>query len=602
MATFLRLSYRHVQSKPHHRTELSDNALRVLQSRYLKKGAEGKADETPQQMFQRVAKAVSQAELNWSDANEAMKWERSFFEIMDQLFFLPNSPTLMNAGSSLNQLSACFVLPIEDHLEDIFNTLKLAALIQQSGGGTGFNFSHLRPKNDVLNRTQGTASGPVSFMKIFDTATEHVKQGGKRRGANMGILNIDHPDIEEFIRCKRTEGNLKNFNISIGISDAFMHAVEDDTDWQLLHPNTHKIVTTIKAKKLWNLIVESAWTSGDPGLIFLDTINSSNPTPSVGRIESTNPCGEVPLLPYESCNLGSINLSKFVLEEDNSEVHLDWVKLENVIAIAVRFLDDIIEVNHYLSPETKEIALGNRKIGLGLMGWAETLSLLEIPYESEEAVQLAEQVMKFIADKSLETSKMLAKERGTFSNWKKSIYYPNNPLRNATRTSIAPTGTISIIADTSPSIEPFFALAFQRKHVLQDETLPEINKSLLRFLNLHKVEKSNIMKVIMETGTLGKVSALPGKLKEIFKTALEIKPVWHMKHQAAFQKFTDNAVSKTINLPEDSTQAEISRIYRDAWKQKLKGITIFRYQSRETQVMNQGITSDLKGCKVCIEN
>jgi ribonucleoside-diphosphate reductase alpha chain len=591
----------HVQSETSYNPQLSDNALRVLHSRYLKRDEYGKPDETPQQMFQRVAKAVAQAELNWAVADEALKWEKSFFEIMDQLLFLPNSPTLMNAGTSSGQLSACFVLPVEDHLEDIFNTLKLAALIQQSGGGTGFNFSHLRPKNDVLNRTQGTASGPVSFMKIFDAATEHVKQGGKRRGANMGILNIDHPDIEEFINCKRVEGTLKNFNISIGISDAFMLAVEQDKNWSLIHPNTHQVMSTTKAKTLWNLIIDSAWTSGDPGLLFLDTINSANPTPSTGKIESTNPCGEVPLLPYESCNLGSINLSKFILENNNTEVSLDWASLERTVAVAVRFLDDVIEVNHYLAPEIKEIALGNRKIGLGVMGWAETLSILEIPYESEKAVQLGEKAMKFIADISLETSKVLAKERGTFKNWKESIYYPDIPVRNATRTSIAPTGTISIIADTSSSIEPFFALAYQRKHVLQDETLQEINKSLLRFLTIHKLEKSDITKTIMETGTLGKIDALPDEVKNIFKTALEIQPLWHLKHQAAFQKFTDNAVSKTINLPQDSTQADISQIYRDAWNQKLKGITIFRYNSREKQVMQQGITSDLKGCKVCIE-
>ena len=589
-----------MQNETDHMTQLSDNAIRVLQSRYLKRGDHGKPGETPQQLFQRVAKTVAQAELRWSKADQALKWERSFFETMDQLLFLPNSPTLMNAGTPSNQLSACFVLPVEDHLEDIFSTLKLAALIQQSGGGTGFNFSHLRPKDDVLNRTQGTASGPVSFMKIFDAATEHVKQGGKRRGANMGILNIDHPDIEEFINCKRAEGELKNFNISIGISDAFMQAIEHEKDWQLIHPNSHQTVRTINAKNLWNRIVDSAWTSGDPGLIFLDTINSANPTPELGRIESTNPCGEVPLLPYESCNLGSINLSKFILDENKSGIYLDWLHLEQIINIAVRFLDDVIEVNHYLSPEIEEIVQGNRKIGLGVMGWAETLSILEIPYESEEAVQLAERVMKFVADKSLESSMMLAKERGTFRNWKKSVYYPDTPLRNATRTSIAPTGTISIIADTSSSIEPFFALAYQRKHVLQDETLEEINKSLLRFITIHKLEKSEIIKAIKETGTLAKISTLRREVKNIFKTALEIQSSWHLKHQAAFQKYTDNAVSKTINLPQESTAEDIDLIYRQAWKQKLKGITIFRNNSREKQVMQQGITTDLKGCKVCI--
>lgn len=552
-------------------------------------------------MFQRVAKAVAQAELNWSGADQAQRWEKNFFDIMDQLLFLPNSPTLMNAGTISGQLSACFVLPVEDHLEDIFSTLKLAALIQQSGGGTGFNFSHLRPRNDILNRTQGTASGPVSFMKIFDAATEHVKQGGKRRGANMGILNIDHPDIEEFINCKRTEGALKNFNISVGVSDAFLEAVEQGWDWPLIHPNSHNVVKTVKAKELWDLIVDNAWTSGDPGLIFLDTINNANPTPLLGKIESTNPCGEVPLLPYESCNLGSVNLSRFILRKGDKDVSLDWTHLEQIIMSAVRFLDDVIEVNNYLSPGIKEIAHGNRKIGLGVMGWAETLSLLEIPYESEEAIQLAERLMKFISEKSLETSVLLAKERGTFSNWKKSVYYPDIPLRNATRTSIAPTGTISIVADTSSSIEPFFALAYRRKHVLQDETLQEINKNLLRFLTSNKLENPEIIKAIHENGTLEKISSLPQKVKNVFKTALEISPVWHLKHQAAFQKYTDNAVSKTINLPEESTRTDIGEIYLAAWKEKLKGITVFRYNSRNKQVMQQGVASDLRACKVCIE-
>lgn len=587
-------------AKKNNIAELSDNARSVLKSRYLRSGEHGMPDETPHQMFQRVAKAVAQAELSWSTVDQSEVWERRFLETMEQLDFLPNSPTLMNAGTPLPQLSACFVLPIADHLEDIFSSLKLAALIQQSGGGTGFNFSQLRPKDDALKHSQGTASGPVSFMKIFDAATENVKQGGKRRGANMGILNIDHPDVEEFITCKRIEGNLRNFNISIGVSDAFMYALQQGDDWKLIHPNSHQTVRTVKAKDLWHLIAENAWTSGDPGVIFLDTINASNPTPAIGKIDSTNPCGEVPLLPYESCNLGSINLSRFVQFKGVHNRSLDWQALAQTIAIATRFLDNVITVNHYLSPEIKEMAEGNRKIGLGVMGWAESLSMLEIPYESAEAVQLAERLMKFISQKSLETSVGLSKERGTFKYWKKSIYYPDVPVRNATRTSIAPTGTISIIAGTSSSIEPFFALAYQRMHVLQDETLQEINRSLLRFLSANKLETKDILSAIMQTGTLENLAGVPRRVKNIFKTALEIQPSWHLKHQVAFQKFTDNAVSKTINLNREASREDVDLIYRSAWQEKLKGITIFRNNTRKNQVLQQGIKRNMTGCKVCI--
>ncbi|WP_276370817.1 adenosylcobalamin-dependent ribonucleoside-diphosphate reductase [Chryseolinea sp. H1M3-3] len=579
--------------------EFSDNAIRVLESRYLQKNEKGEICETPTELIKRVATSVAEAELNWGGESQQYIWEKKFFDIINQLLFLPNSPTLMNAGTAAGQLSACFVLPLEDHLEDIFSTLKLAALIQQSGGGTGFNFSHLRPKNDILYHAQGAASGPVSFMKIFDISTEHVKQGGKRRGANMGILNIDHPDIEEFITCKSIEGNLRNFNISIGISDAFMMALQRDDHWSLIHPNSHVTTKTIKAKYLWDLIVHNAWKSGDPGLLFLDTINESNPIPHVKRIEATNPCGEVPLLPYESCNLGSINLSQFV--DPDKETLINWRRLEETVHISVRFLDNVIEVNRYLSPQIKKTVQGNRKIGLGLMGWSETLARLEIPYESDEAIHLAERVMKFIAEKSFDASASLAKERGSFRNWKKSIYYPATPIRNATRTSIAPTGTISILADTSSSIEPFFALSYERQHVLHNETLKEINKPLLQYLKKHQMASQDILNHIEQTGTLEKVSSLPQSVKNIFKTALEIHPFWHLKHQEAFQKYTDNAVSKTINLPQHATPSDIDHIYQQAWRSKLKGITIFRYNSRERQVLKQGIISDVKSCKVCIE-
>lgn len=576
---------------------LSLNAQRVLKSRYLRENEEGKL-ESPEEMFQRVAHKVAQAELVWGTWSDSQFWEERFFEIMCDLKFLPNSPTLMNAGTTSSQLSACFVLPVEDSLNEIFSTLRLAALIQQSGGGTGFNFSRLRAKNSPLDNTQGSSSGPVSFMKVFDAATEHVKQGGKRRGANMGILNVDHPDIEEFITSKSENKNLHNFNISVGVSDAFMKAVQQDSSWELKHPNTGVVAKKIKARKVWTSIVNSAWENGDPGLVFLDTINKANPTPTLGNIESTNPCGEVPLLPYESCNLGSLNLSKYVVTRQKN---FDWQALGLDIDTAVRFLDNVIEVNQYHSPEIKDIAFGNRKIGLGVMGWAEGLSQLEIPYDSNEAVQLAEKLMNFLSDKSKEASEKLVKERGTFNNWNRSTYYPHTPIRNATRTSIAPTGSISIIADTSPSIEPFFALAYQRHHVLKDETLEAVNKNLLNYLNVHHIPPDEVIKTITDSGTLKDVTCLSEGEKSVFKTALEIKPEWHLRHQAAFQKFTDNAVSKTINLPQEATPTDVSSIYEQAWQLKLKGITIYRYGSKPKQVMYQGIVSEIKNCKVCIE-
>jgi ribonucleoside-diphosphate reductase alpha chain len=580
--------------------QVSKNSLKVLQQRYLHRDTNGNITETPDELFQRVAKVVAAAELVWGTTEDAGIWEATFYNVMSELLFLPNSPTLMNAGTSNNQLSACFVLPVEDNMNGIFTTLKNAALIQQSGGGTGFNFSHLRPKDDFVSASGGTASGPVSFIKIFDAATEHVKQGGKRRGANMGILNIDHPDIEEFIYAKRKKGILSNFNISVGITDEFMNTLHLNGEWTLIHPNSKTAVKKLSAKKLWNDIVESAWQTGDPGLIFIDTINAANPTPALGKIESTNPCGEVPLLSYEPCNLGSVNLSKFI-KQNNGSKEVDWKRLEEVIQIAIRFLDNVIEVNNYILPEIKTMALGNRKIGLGVMGWAELLILLEIPYDAEKSIQLAEQLMQFIQVKSMEASMLLAKARGVFSNWKKSIYYPGKPIRNATRTSIAPTGTISIIADTSSSIEPLFALAFQRQHVLNEETLFSVNPHFIAYLKTNNLYADKIVDEVIKEGVAGQIKELPLAVKNIFKTALEISPAWHLQHQLAFQKYTDNAVSKTINLPESATINEVDEIYKSAWLHKAKGITIFRYNSKGKQVMQQGITFGMKGCKVCIE-
>jgi ribonucleoside-diphosphate reductase alpha chain len=581
-------------------TTLSGNAVKILQRRYLRRDETGKIIETPDQLFHRVARAIATAELTWGTQKDANQWEEKFYSIMSELLFLPNSPTLMNAGVDGGQLSACFVLPVEDTLNAIFTTLKTAALIQQSGGGTGFNFSHLRPKDDPVKTSGGKASGPVSFMKIFDTATEHIKQGGKRRGANMGILNIDHPDIEEFITAKKDNGILNNFNISVGITDEFMNALDNNAEYALLHPNTKAIVKKVNAKKMWNDIVENSWLTGDPGLVFIDTINDSNPTPRIGKIECTNPCGEVPLLPYEPCNLGSINLSKFI-HENNGSTEINWLHLEEAIITATRFLDNVIEVNHYIIPEVKAMALSNRKIGLGVMGWAELLISLEIPYDSETAIQLAEKLMQFVKEKTLETSITLAKERGVFRNWDNSIYFPYDPIRNATRNSIAPTGTISIIANTSSSIEPLFALAFERRHVLNEDTLFTINNHFISYLTAHGLYSENILNEVIKEGAASRIKELPTHVKNIFKTALEISPEWHLRHQLAFQKYTDNAVSKTINLPEAATTKAVEEIYKSAWQNKAKGITVFRYHSKDKQVLYKGIQYGEKSCKVCIE-
>ncbi|HRD38461.1 MAG TPA: adenosylcobalamin-dependent ribonucleoside-diphosphate reductase [Bacteroidia bacterium] len=577
---------------------LNHNAIRVLESRYLLKNSDGSIVETPEQLFKRVAHHIANAEHLLNNSEQQLYWEKEFFAVMSRLEFLPNSPTLMNAGLPLNQLSACFVLPVEDSIADIFTTLKNTALIQQSGGGTGFNFSALRHNGDFINSSHGYSTGPISFMKIFDAATDNIKQGGKRRGANMGILNIDHPDIEEFIELKNVEGVLSNFNISVGITDAFMNAVEKNADWELKHPISRKSIKSIAARALWNKIISNAWLTGDPGLIFLDTINESNPTPKIGAITCTNPCGEVPLLPYEACNLGSIDVAKFYNEKKNK---IDYEGLEKCIVTAIRFLDNVIEVNNYVIPEIKTMVKGNRKIGLGIMGWAELLIKLETPYASEKAVKLGEELMAFINEKSFDASQKLAEKRGVFKNWDNSIYNENVKLRNATRTSIAPTGTISIIAGTSSSIEPLFALAIHRENVLNNETLTEINEACLSYLKRKNLLTDEIVSEIKKTGSIQN-TGLPNEIKDLFKTSLEIEPYWHIQHQVAFQKHTDNAVSKTINLPGGATVADIENAYLTAWKNKAKGITIYRYGSKSQQVLHSGTdeTENQGSCKVCV--
>lgn len=567
---------------------LTHNANQILRERYLLKNKEGKL-ETPEELLERVAKFVSSCE------EKSTFYTTQFYNLLSDLKFLPNSPTLMNAGCKDGQLSACFVLPIEDSLESIFTTLKNAALVHQSGGGTGFNFSNLRPKGDMVSSTCGTSSGPVAFMKVYDAVTECVKQGGKRRGANMGILNINHPDIENFIGSKSSKKNIENFNISIGITDDFMKAVEKKSNWKLVNPHTNKVVKTISATSLWDQIVYEAWRTGDPGLLFTDAINRANPTPKSGRMESTNPCGEVPLLDYESCNLGSINLSKMVMRKDQ-EYEIDWEELSRTIKLAIRFLDNIITVNHYLLPEIEAVTLANRKIGLGVMGWAELLILLDIPYASKKAIALGGKLMRFIKQDSYRASKELAKERGVFPEWKNSIYFPNDLMRNATCNSIAPTGTISVIADTSYSIEPLFALAYKRVGILNNKMQIEINALFVKKMKELNLWNHELEKEVLQTGTIKDITTLPKAIRNLFMTSLEIPWQYHLLHQKAFQDYTDNAVSKTINLQENATVDTISKIFVAAWEYKLKGITIYRYGSKEHQILQKCSLNTSKYC------
>jgi ribonucleoside-diphosphate reductase alpha chain len=553
------------------------NAIRVLQERYLLKDKEGKIIETPTGLFKRVAKAVAGAEKKNNDY-----WEERFFEMMKNLEFLPNSPTLMNAGTPLGQLSACFVLPIEDNMESIFNSLKYMAVIQRSGGGTGFSFSRLRPKGDIVASTKGTASGPVSFMKIYDTATEVIKQGGKRRGANMGLLGASHPDIIEFVLSKQKEKQLSNFNISVSADDEFMNAVRRNGEYELANPRTKEVKAKINARHLFQLICRTAWRTGDPGMIFIDEINRKNQVPGLGKVEAVNPCGEVPLFSYESCNLGSINLAKII-----KDGKIDWEKLKTLVHDAARFLDNVIEANKYPFHELDEMARGNRRIGLGVMGFADMLVLLGIPYESRAAVDSAEKLMAFINKEAHAASQALGKEKGNFPNFAKSIWKGKvKHMRNCACTTIAPAGTISIIAGCSSGIEPLFALAFMRE-VLSGKHLFEINKVFLSELLKSGAYSDNMIEKIAMQGNLKGIN-LPERMKRLFKTALEIPCEQHIRIQAAFQSNTDNAVSKTINLPKDAAPEEIEKAYILAWRLGCKGITIYRYGSKAEQVLYLG--------------
>lgn len=569
--------------------DLTPNQLKVLQSRYLLKDEDGKVVETPSELFRRVAHNLAAVEVK----EKRKSVEEDFYNVMSRLEFLPAGRTLNNAGTPQSQLANCFVLPVADSIEGIFDSVKYMALVHQRGGGTGFNFSKLRPKGDVVTKSSGGfATGPVSFMKVFDIATRQVMQGGKKRGANMGILNVDHPDILEFITCKSEAGEIENFNISIGVTDAFMKAVDKDGEWNLKNPRNGQTVQTLRARSLMSQLVAMAWRTGDPGLIFLDPINRNNPLlDAYGRIDATNPCGEQPLHPFDACNLGSINLAKFA-----AGTKVDWIRLDQVVRTAVRMLDNVIDACKYPLPQITETVRANRRIGLGVMGWADLLYQLRIGYDSDAGVALAKQVAKFIQDKSWDESEVLAQEKGAFPRWKESSFAKEGKkVRNVAITTIAPTGSISMLADTSSGIEPVFALSYT-KNVVEDAGLTYLNKYFGKELQEsgwadgdpeHKV-RDRIVREVAEAGSVAHISGVPEEVQKVYRTAHDITPEWHVKMQSAWQKYTDNAVSKTINFPHSATIDDVERAYMLAWKSGCKGITIYRDGSKDVQILSVG--------------
>ena len=573
---------------------ISENAKAVLERRYLARDEQGQPTETVDGLFRRVANAVAEGDRRFDSKADVVATAKEFYELMVSLDFLPNSPTLMNAASELGQLSACFVLPVGDSIEEIFDAVKFAAMIHKSGGGTGFSFSRLRPKASRVGSTGGVASGPVSFLRIFNTATEQIKQGGTRRGANMGILRVDHPDIVEFIRAKEKEGEFNNFNLSVGLTEAFMQAVERDGNYDLTDPHTGQVTGSLRAREIFDLLVCRAWQTGDPGIVFLDRINRDNPTPAQGEIESTNPCGEQPLLPYEACNLGSINLACLFVpghehDEDPAAAGIDWDGLKQVVHLAVRFLDNVIDASRFPLERIDETVRRNRKIGLGVMGFADLLFQLGIPYDSEAGIALAERIMGFINAEGHAASARLAEERGPFPAYAESVFPQRGegPYRNATVTTIAPTGTLSIIGGCSSGVEPLFALCFTR-NILDGERLVEVNPYFEAALKEAGLGTPELMEQVVEKGSIQSLDALPAAMRKVFVTAMDIDPVWHLRMQAAFQRHTDNAVSKTVNLPHSATEQDIHDIYWLAYKEGCKGVTVYRDGCKSLQVLATG--------------
>jgi ribonucleoside-diphosphate reductase alpha chain len=592
------------------RADMSENARIVLAKRYLKKDETGQPVESAESMFWRVARTIAAVDESHGASGGAVdQLAREFYRLMTQRYFEPNSPTLMNAGRPLGQLSACFVLPVEDALSNgkdgIYDTLRAMALVHQSGGGTGFAFSRLRPSNDVVKSTMGVASGPVSFMKLYDASTEVVKQGGTRRGANMGILRVDHPDIREFITCKSDVTQVTNFNISVAITDAFMEAVKAGARYELKSPRTGEVVGTEEANEIFDLIIRGAWATGEPGVFFIDEANRHNPVPKLGSYEATNPCGEQPLLPYDVCNLGSVNVGRFVKAGAPADAapaeKIDWDEFRSVVHLATHFLDNVIDANNYPLPEIDALAKQIRRIGLGIMGWADLLVRVGVPYDSEAAIALARTVMGFVDEESKVASEKLAESRGTFPAWAESIWGPDETaaridgervrperrLRNSNITTVAPTGTISIFADCSGGIEPLFAVAFMRNQA--GSMMPDVNQDFVRIAKEQDWYSDALMERIAEEGHIH-FDEVPADVQRLFVTSHDVTPPWHIRMQAAFQEFTDSAISKTCNFPNEAREEDVREIYLQAYALKAKGVTVYRDGCRPMQVLSTGKT------------